>query len=158
MMMADFPTTCNTDSMCKNIFKEANRFLSLNSKQRNAGKSQLNESIPFSGGGRLSAFSKSELRFPILFVCKRVGSTLLFIISNISIKSWLFLKNPSFFHEYRTVTKDSTNNKVDSVGITEPNYYEYRLWMRFDACFRPEVRSTGKNATWVSSFASYWIL
>ncbi len=40
----------------------------------------------------------------LLKLCKRVGSTLLFFVLTISIKSRLFLKNPSLFHEYRTVS------------------------------------------------------
>ncbi len=63
------------------------------------------------------------------------STLLLFLVTN-SIKSRLFLKNPSRLHEYRTVFKDKSTLSVDSqkgqVGSyceeIFPNYFEYKLW------------------------------
>ncbi len=49
-------------------------------------------------------------------LCKRIGSTFLFFVVTFSIKSQLFLKNPSLFHENRTVSKERVDSQNGGLG------------------------------------------
>ncbi len=75
------------------------------------GKSRLSESTC----KKVTSVGTTGI-FHLIILNASSGSTLLFFVVTISIKSQLFLKNSSLFHEFGTVSKEKVEfQKVDSV-------------------------------------------
>ncbi len=82
-----------------------------------------------------------ENKYYIIFYSIQFYSILFYSIIIVQKKSWLFLKNPSYFQEYGTrrhciqgksLFFELTRKKVDSIGTRKykdfsPDYFEYRL-------------------------------